>query len=200
MFLLLLIISIIILAIGIFLYSCTRLYDNCVGMRVPIEDPETHQFIKLTFKQKYINKKLDIGGHLSNLAQEWLYQTLNSIGAIFLFISVIVCIIFTGMIVKYNKVYTKQLAIYEEENAKIEKVIDDTIANYKEYEGSTYKDFKLDESADITVKVNTYPELKSNELVVKQLEIYQKNNETIKQLKADIAEVSLFKWLLYFGN
>lgn len=104
------------------------------------------------------------------------------------------------MIVNCNKVYTKQLAIYEEENAKIEKVIDDTIANYKEYEGSTYKDFKLDESADITVKVNTYPELKSNELVVKQLEIYQKNNETIKQLKADIAEVSLFKWLLYFGN
>lgn len=199
MFLLLSIISIIILAIGIFLYSCAHLY-NCVCTHTFTEDPETHQSVKLTLRQKYINKKLDIGSHIFSMTQEWLYQTLNSIGAIFLSICTIACIIFTGMIVNCNKVYTKQLAIYEEENAKIEKVIDDTIANYKEYEGSTYKDFKLDESADITVKVNTYPELKSNELVVKQLEIYQKNNETIKQLKADIAEVSLFKWLLYFGN
>lgn len=199
MFLLLSIISIIILAIGIFLYSCVRLY-NCGRTYTFTEDPETQQSVKLTLRRKYINKKLDIGSYIFSTTQEWLYQTLNSIGAIFLFISVIACIIFTSMIVNCNKVYTKQLAIYEEENAKIEKVIDDTIANYKEYEGSTYKDFKLDESADITVKVNTYPELKSNELVVKQLEIYQKNNETIKQLKADIAEVSLFKWLLYFGN
>lgn len=199
MFLLLSIISIIILAIGIFLYSCVRLYD-CGRTYTFNEDPETHQSVKLTLRRKYINKKLDIGSHIFSTTQEWLYQTLNSIGAIFLFICAIACIIFTGMIVNCNKVYTKQLAIYEEENAKIEKVIDDTIANYKEYEGSTYKDFKLDESADITVKVNTYPELKSNELVVKQLEIYQKNNETIKQLKADIAKVSLFKWLLYFGN
>lgn len=199
MFLLLSIISIIILAIGIFLYSCVRLY-NCGRTYTFTEDPETQQSVKLTLRRKYINKKLDIGSYIFSTTQEWLYQTLNSIGAIFLFISVIACIIFTSMIVNCNKVYTKQLAIYEEENAKIEKVIDDTIANYKEYEGSTYKDFKLDESADITVKVNTYPELKSNELVVKQLEIYQKNNETIKQLKADIAEVSLFNWLLYFGN
>ncbi len=199
MFLLLSIISIIILAIGLFLYSCVRLY-NCGRTYTFTEDPETQQSVKLTLRRKYINKKLDIGSYIFSTTQEWLYQTLNSIGAIFLFISVIACIIFTSMIVNCNKVYTKQLAIYEEENAKIEKVIDDTIANYKEYEGSTYKDFKLDESADITVKVNTYPELKSNELVVKQLEIYQKNNETIKQLKADIAEVSLFKWLLYFGN
>lgn len=199
MFLLLSIISIIILAIGIFLYSCARLY-NCGCTYTATEYPETHQSVKLTLRRKYINKKLDIGSHIFSRTQEWLYQVLNSIGAIFLFICAIACIILTGMIVKCNKVYTKQLAIYEEENAKIEKVIDDTIANYKEYEGSTYKDFKLDESADITVKVNTYPELKSNELVVKQLEIYQKNNETIKQLKADIAEVSLLKWLLYFGN
>ena len=199
MFLLLSIISIIILAIGIFLYSCVRLC-NCGRTYTYTEDPETQQSVKLTLRRKYINKKLDIGSYIFSTTQEWLYQTLNSIGAIFLIISVIACIIFTSMIVKCNVVYTKQLAIYEEENAKIEKVIDDTIANYKEYEGSTYKDFKLDESADITVKVNTYPELKSNELVVKQLEIYQKNNETIKQLKADIAEVSLFKWLLYFGN
>ena len=196
MFLLLSIISITILAIGIFLYSCARLYNSYTFNK----NPETHQSVKLTLRHKYINKKLDIGSHIFSMTQEWLYQTLNSIGAIFLFICAIACIIFTGMIVNCNKVYTKQLAIYEEENAKIEKVIDDTIANYKEYEGSTYKDFKLDESADITVKVNTYPELKSNELVVKQLEIYQKNNEMIKQLKADIAEVSLFKWLLYFGN
>lgn len=199
MFLLLSIISIIILAIGIFLYSCVSLY-NCGRTYTFTEDPETNQSVKLTLKRKYINKKLDIGSHIFSMSQEWLYQVLNSIGVIFLFVCAIACIILTGMIVKCNKVYTKQLAIYEEENAKIEKVIDDTIANYKEYEGSTYKDFKLDESADITVKVNTYPELKSNELVVKQLEIYQKNNETIKQLKADIAEVNLLKWILYFGN
>lgn len=200
MFLLLFIISIIILAIGIFLYSCVRTYDSGISTRTIIEDPETHQSIKLAFMPKYINKKLDIGRHMYNMSQEWLYQTLNAVGTILLFVSIFVCIMFAGKIVKYTKVYIKQLAIYEEENANIEKVIDDTIASYKDYEGTTYKDFKLDDSADITVKVNTYPELKSNELVVKQLEIYQKNNETIKQLKADIAEVSLFKWLLYFGN
>ena len=200
MFLLLSIISIIILAIGIFLYSCTCSYDSGRCTYTFTEDSETNQTVKWTFKQKDINKKLDIGLHMSNMAQEWIYQTLNAVGAILLSISVTVCIIFVSSIVKYNRVYTKQLSIYVEENAKIEKVIDDTIASYKEYEGNTYKDFKLDDSTDITVKVNTYPELKSNELVIKQLEIYQKNTETIKQLKADIAEVSLFKWLLYFGN
>ena len=200
MFLLLSIISIIILAIGIVLYSCVRLYDSGESTYTFTEDSETHQLIKLTFKQKYINKKLDIGRHMSNMSQEWLYQMLNAIGTILLSISAIACIIFAGKIVKYDRVYTKQLSIYVEENAKIEKVIDDTIASYKGYESTTYKDFKLDDGTDIAVKVNTYPELKSNELVIKQLEIYQKNTETIKQLKADIAEVSLFKWLLYFGN
>lgn len=200
MFLLLLIISIIILAIGIFLYSCVRMCDSSVSTCITIEDPETHQSIKLTFMSKYINKKLDIGRHMYCMSQEWIYQTLNAVGTILLSVSIIACIIIAGKVVKYTKVYTKQLSIYVDENAKIEKVIDDTIASYKDYEGTTYKDFKLDDSTDITVKVNTYPELKSNELVVKQLEIYQKNNETIKQLKADIAEVSLFKWLLYFGN
>ena len=50
------------------------------------------------------------------------------------------------------------------------------------------------------VAISLYPELKSNELVAKQLEIYTANNEQIKKLKAEQANLSTSKWWLYFGR
>ena len=91
----------------------------------------------------------------------------------------------------------KQIAMYEEENSNIEYRINEMVNNYMVYEKDTYSEFKFD---DIMAAVTIYPELKSDELVKTQIDIYVENNNKIKQLKTDKIECSVFKWWLYFGN
>jgi hypothetical protein len=44
------------------------------------------------------------------------------------------------------------------------------------------------------------PKLKSNELVVKEIDVYVKNNNKIKSLKEDKINYNADKWWLYFGG
>ena len=45
-----------------------------------------------------------------------------------------------------------------------------------------------------------FPELKSNELVKKQMDVYVCNNDKIKKLKEEKLEYSVARWWLYFGK
>ena len=83
------------------------------------------------------------------------------------------------------------------ENSKIEESINDTVENYMRYEKDTYSQFKVD---DVFAAVNLYPELKSDELVKSQMDIYVANNEKIKELKEDKIDASVIRWWLYFGR
>ena len=44
-----------------------------------------------------------------------------------------------------------------------------------------------------------YPELKSDNLVTKQIELYVENNKQIKKLKSEKLDYNLMAWWLYFG-
>lgn len=48
--------------------------------------------------------------------------------------------------------------------------------------------------------IATYPELRSNELVKKQVETYEKNNRKITKLEEDEIDYNVIKWWLYFGG
>lgn len=64
-----------------------------------------------------------------------------------------------------------------------------------DYESSTYAEFK---DKDAITLVTLYPELKSDKLVEKQLEIYNSNNKKIKKLKTEKLDYSISLWLICF--
>lgn len=73
-----------------------------------------------------------------------------------------------------------KIEMYEAENEKVEAEIDAIVKAYIEEEKDTYESLK-DVSA-ITL-VSHFPELKSNEFVKRQLEIYYQNDGQIKELR-----------------
>lgn len=95
------------------------------------------------------------------------------------------------------RIIDEKIEMYTEENTKIESQIDDLIRNYMEYEGNTFKEFKTESAVTL---INLYPELKSDVLIQKQLDIYVANNEKIKELKNDKITGKVKKWWLYFGG
>ena len=108
-------------------------------------------------------------------------------------------IIIIGIIIYYTNGLTAKpkIAMYEEENTKIEEKINILVLNYMEYEGKTLKEFKTDNSM---LLVNLYPDLKSDKLVEEQIKIYNENNKKIKKLKEDEIDLKIGKWLLYSGK
>ena len=115
----------------------------------------------------------------------------------------IVSIIFLiGVFVLINRVGTgytidNKIAMYEEENASIEESIDVTVRSYMDFEASTYGELKDKDAINL---VSLFPELKSDTLVQKQIEVYVANNDKSKQLKEEKIDLSKSKWKLYFGR
>lgn len=83
-----------------------------------------------------------------------------------------------ALIITVGNGYTidNKIAMYEKENASIEKNIDVTIRDYMD------------------------SELKSDTLVQKQIEVYVTNNDKIRQLKEKKIDLANAKWKLYFGR
>lgn len=77
-----------------------------------------------------------------------------------------------------GKIIDEKIVIYEQENEKIETANKESL---------------------ITL-VQLYPDLKSNNLVQKQMDIYVNNNKKIKNLKTEKLNISKSKWWLYFGK
>ena len=91
----------------------------------------------------------------------------------------------------------QRIAMYEEENEEIEANIDAIVSNYMDFESSTYEKLKNQNAIDL---VSTFPELKSDKFVQKQIEVYIANNDQMKKLKEKKIELSSKKWHLYFGK
>lgn len=99
------------------------------------------------------------------------------------------------------KIADTKIAMYEEENTRIEQDIATIVKDYMNYEKDTYKvaSEKI-ESSSLLVLTELYPDLKSNELVKKQIDVYTKNNDKIKELKEEKINNQICKWWLYFGE
>lgn len=91
----------------------------------------------------------------------------------------------------------QKIAMYEEENAKIQATLSATVENYLEHEKGILTDLNPE---DATVVLASYPELKSDTIVASQMENYVKNTEEIKSLKKDKINISKKKWWVYFGK
>jgi hypothetical protein len=91
----------------------------------------------------------------------------------------------------------EKIALYQSENNRIEREISMIVENYKDYEKDTFAEFKR---KDATTLVTMFPELKSDKLVCKQIDIYNKNKQKIVALKEDKISIKPLKWWLYFGS
>ena len=127
----------------------------------------------------------------------------DEIGTVFQIVGTVVTIISTIvtivlLVCVLNRVnIDKKIAIYEEENTKIEQQIADTVKQYQEYETGIFTEVAPESSITL---VALYPELKSDTLVQSQIEVYVENNKTIKELKSSAINAPVYRWWLYFGK
>lgn len=91
-----------------------------------------------------------------------------------------------------------QIAMYEEENARIEEKVANTVTKYMEYEKDIFIEVSPDD--DAFTLISLYPELRSDTLVAKEIEVYISNNDKIKTLKTELLKISSYKFWLYFGH
>lgn len=141
--------------------------------------------ICFTWATKTYNDSIEIGGSIMGI--------IASIGTV---ICIIASLVLTGDIVNL-RVIDKQIAMYEEENTKIEDQIGAMVMQYQEYETEIFTDIKPESSITL---VSLYPELKSDALVQEQIKIHTANNQKIKELKEKKINGSVYRWWLYFGK
>lgn len=91
----------------------------------------------------------------------------------------------------------QKIELYESENQQIEEDIAVLVNEYMRHEENIFVECAPDSSISL---IALYPELKSNLLVEKQIEIYVSNTEEIKYLKSQRISASIIKWWLYFGG
>lgn len=104
-------------------------------------------------------------------------------------------VIFSCVDVSKSMIIDDKIKMYNKENQTIEKEMTEIVTSYKEYEKETISN--VGEMATVLVR---FPELKSNELVKKQMDVYVCNNDKIKELKEEKLEYSVARWWLYFGK
>lgn len=132
-----------------------------------------------------LNEDHDIPGGLSVTA-----GVVGGIGAFVAAIVLMICCIDSTVI-------DEKIAMYTEENTKIEQQMADAISAYQKYETDIFTNVKSESAITL---VSMYPELKSDTLVQAQLEVYVANNDKIKSLKVDKISAGIYRWWLYFGR
>jgi hypothetical protein len=101
-----------------------------------------------------------------------------------------------GMIILWSPRIDEKIALYEEENIKIENQIAAVVSDYQEYELGIIKECAPDKAVTM---ISLYPELKSDILVSKQIETYINNNNTIKALKEEQINQKVVGWWFNFN-
>lgn len=91
----------------------------------------------------------------------------------------------------------QQIAIYEQDNAKIENQLLSLIYAAQTYEAGFYTEFK---SENAVAADSVCPELRSVELVEQYIEAYKDNQTKVRDLRISQAKGSTWKWWLYFGR
>ena len=127
---------------------------------------------------------------------EDLAEGFGILGGLIGFIALIGIFVNIGFLV-YGRTLDDKIAMYEQENAAIEQSVDVLVKDYYKHESDTYSSLKPENAV---LFASAYPELQSNELATKQLEIYVENNNKIKELKEDQINLSKNRFWLYFGR
>lgn len=109
----------------------------------------------------------------------------------------LVGLIVVGVNVKSLSVIDDRIAMYEEENARIEQQVADVVGQYQKYETDIFMEVAPESAVTM---VSLYPELKSDSLVQAQIEVYTENNKTIRDLRDKQIKGNVYRWWLYFGG
>lgn len=125
-----------------------------------------------------------------------LGETLAFIGG-FAGIIALIATLCLGIAVSNLSVINDKITMYQEENQKIEMQIAETVEKYQNYESNIID--KVTPENSVTL-VSLYPELKSDTLIQKQIEVYVNNNDKIKSLKEQQISGNVARWWLYFGG
>ena len=128
------------------------------------------------------------------------YEEIGESLAIISLIAGVVSLIATlclGIGVSNLSVIDDKITMYQEENQKIEMQIAETVEKYQDYESDIIDEINPESSIAL---VSLYPELKSDTLIQKQIEVYVNNNNKIKSLKEQQIGGNVSRWWLYFGG
>lgn len=138
------------------------------------------------------------------LLDAWLWDNIEEIiggvtmacgvlGGIVSFIALIVLLInISGL-----KAIDAKIEMYQTENTNIENQITECVEEYQKYETDIFTEVAPDNAITL---VTLYPDLKSDKLVSKQIEVYVANNEKIKELKEQKIMGNVYRWWVYFGG
>jgi len=130
-------------------------------------------------------------------AKDWEEEAIvfAGVGA---FIAGVALIVIAGCLVDVTYRTDEMIQIYTEENAEVEKKLENAVQNYMQYE----KDIMISVSPDTdTISlISLYPDLKSDKLVESEIETYISNNDKIKELRVNKTMKSTLKFLLFFGH
>lgn len=127
---------------------------------------------------------------------EDLAEGFGILGCLIGFIALIGIFVNIGLLVR-GRTLDDKIAMYKQENTAIEQSVDVLVKDYYKHESDTYSSLKPENAV---LFASAYPELQSNELATKQLEIYVENNNKIKELKEDQINLSKNRFWLYFGR
>lgn len=142
---------------------------------------------KVDFKDGYIKK----GEEYANYAKILVFLAIIVLG-----ITILASCVYIGRAVDGRYVDGK-VAMYQEENEKIEQDVSEIAKQYMKHENQTFDMSRINSS---TTLVQMYPELQSSEIVQKQIDIYYENNKKIKSLKNKEYKAKKAKFMLYFGG
>ena len=123
-------------------------------------------------------------------------EVFSGVGSLISVVALIGIIINIGILIN-GRTLDDKIAMYEQENAAIEQSVDVLVKDYYRHESDTYSSLTPENAV---LFASAYPELQSNELATKQLEIYVDNNNKIKELKEDQINLSKNRFWLYFGR
>ena len=118
------------------------------------------------------------------------------IGVFALVVSVALGIGFGESLINVRDV-DERIAMYEEQNAEIESQVETAVKLYMSHEDEVFESASPD---DYITLVSLYPELKSDTLMQKQIEVYIDNNKKICELKEEKITAQRSKFWLYFGG
>ena len=121
-------------------------------------------------------------------------EVFSGFGSLISVVALIGIIINIGILIN-GRTFDDKIEMYEQENAAIEQSVDVLVKDYYKHESDTYSSLKPENAV---LFASAYPELQSNELATKQLEIYVDNNNKIKELKEDQINLSRNRFWLYF--
>ena len=123
-------------------------------------------------------------------------EVFMAFGGMIFFVALIGIFVNIGILIN-GRTLDDKIAMYEQENAAIEQSVDVLVKDYYRHESDTYSSLTPENAV---LFASAYPELQSNELATKQLEIYVDNNNKIKELKEDQINLSRNRFWLYFGR